>query len=95
MVFWKNYALPPFVAIISARTIARRPSSTLNLLCSKGRAAFISSSAAALKFASVAAFLLVASWARQESWYRARVVVPASVAIAAVGLFWTVQRTMF
>src|SRR4029079_8833730 len=41
------------------------------------------------------AFLLVASWARKESWYRARVVVPASVAIAAIGLFWTVQRVAF
>lgn len=38
------------------------------------------------------AFLLVASWARRRAWYRRRVVVPASLAIAAVGLFWTVQR---
>jgi hydrogenase/urease accessory protein HupE len=38
------------------------------------------------------AFLLVGSWARREVWYRSRVVVPASLAIAAVGLYWTVQR---
>ena len=40
------------------------------------------------------AFLAVGSWARGESWYRSRVVVPASLAIAAVGLYWTVQRAM-
>ena len=39
-------------------------------------------------------YLLVASWARHESWYRGRVIVPASMAIAAVGLFWTVQRVL-
>src|SRR5262249_20807644 len=38
------------------------------------------------------AFLPVGPWARREQWYRARVVVPASLAIAAVGLYWTVQR---
>ena len=27
-------------------------------------------------------------------WYRRRVVVPASLGIAAVGLFWTVQRVL-
>jgi hypothetical protein len=40
------------------------------------------------------AFLAVGSWARGESWYRQRVVVPASLAIAAVGLYWTLQRTL-
>jgi hydrogenase/urease accessory protein HupE len=40
------------------------------------------------------AFVAVGSWARGESWYRQRVVVPASLAIAAVGLYWTLQRTM-
>ena len=39
-----------------------------------------------------AAWLLVASWARRHTWYRWRVIVPASLAIAATGLFWTVQR---
>jgi hydrogenase/urease accessory protein HupE len=38
------------------------------------------------------AFLAVALWWRQREWYRGRIVVPASVAIAATGLFWTVQR---
>jgi len=40
------------------------------------------------------AFLAVGWWARSASWYRQRVVVPASLAIAAVGLWWTVQRVI-
>jgi len=38
------------------------------------------------------AFVLIGLPLRRESWYRRRVVVPASLAIAAVGLFWAVQR---
>ena len=38
------------------------------------------------------AYLLVAAWFRQRGWYRPRFVVPASMAIAATGLFWTLQR---
>jgi hypothetical protein len=38
------------------------------------------------------AFLLSAAWFRHEAWYRPRFVVPASLIIAATGLFWTVQR---
>ncbi len=41
-----------------------------------------------------AAFLLVGRWAGRQSWYRQRVAIPASCAIAAMGLFWTVQRVM-
>ncbi len=40
------------------------------------------------------AFLLVACWARMRPWYRNRVVVPASLLIAATGLFWTMQRVI-
>lgn len=39
-----------------------------------------------------AAWLLVVSWAERRAWYRPRVVVPASMAIALTGLIWTVQR---
>jgi hypothetical protein len=39
-----------------------------------------------------AAFLAVAMWHRHKPWYRPRVVLPASAAIAVAGLFWTVQR---
>lgn len=37
--------------------------------------------------------LLVTIWWRGQSWYRARVVIPASLLIAMVGLYWAVQRT--
>lgn len=38
------------------------------------------------------AFVAVGMWARARAWYRARVIVPASAAIAAVGLYWTIER---
>ncbi|UVC19442.1 HupE/UreJ family protein (plasmid) [Mesorhizobium onobrychidis] len=38
------------------------------------------------------AFLAVAQWFQDKSWYRTRFVIPASASIAATGLFWTVQR---
>jgi hypothetical protein len=40
------------------------------------------------------AFLAVGIWGRNKLWYRPRFVIPASAVIAAVGLFWTVQRVM-
>ncbi|NND48631.1 MAG: HupE/UreJ family protein [Rhizobiales bacterium] len=39
-----------------------------------------------------AAFVIVGAWFRHKSWYRGRITVPASVAIAAVGAFWFVER---
>jgi hypothetical protein len=41
----------------------------------------------------LAAFLLIGLPFRRKPWYRSRVVVPASLAIAAVGLYWAIQRT--
>lgn len=40
----------------------------------------------------IAAVALAVGWWRHRPWYHARVVVPASLAIAAVGLYWTVTR---
>ncbi|MBL8137731.1 MAG: HupE/UreJ family protein [Acidobacteria bacterium] len=40
----------------------------------------------------IAAVALAVGWWRDRPWYRARIVVPASLAIAAVGLYWTVTR---
>jgi hypothetical protein len=40
----------------------------------------------------LAAFVCVGMWARRSEAYRRFVVVPASIAIAATGTFWTVQR---
>lgn len=39
----------------------------------------------------VMAFLAV-GWFRKKDWYRAAIVVPQSLLIAAVGLYWTVER---
>jgi hypothetical protein len=41
------------------------------------------------------AFLFLALPFRSRSWYRQRIVVPASCLIAAVGLYWSVQRIFF
>jgi hydrogenase/urease accessory protein HupE len=41
------------------------------------------------------AFLLIGLPFRRKPWYRQRVVIPASLAIAGVGVFWTVQRVFF
>jgi hypothetical protein len=38
------------------------------------------------------AFLLIGLPFRNKPWYRRRVVVPLSMAIAAIGLFWAIQR---
>ena len=40
----------------------------------------------------IAVALATLGWYRRRSWYRARIAVPLSVAIAGVGLFWTVER---
>jgi HupE/UreJ protein len=39
------------------------------------------------------AFLLLASWARKKPWYRSRVIIPASILIGFVGLYWTIERS--
>ncbi len=40
------------------------------------------------------AFILVGLPFRNKSWYRRRIVIPGSVLIATIGLFWFVQRTV-
>lgn len=40
------------------------------------------------------AALLLWTWAKRESWYRTGIAIPASVAIAAVGAYWVVERTV-
>ena len=46
------------------------------------------------QLAVIAAAFAVVVGVRNRPWYRSRVVVPLSVAIAGVGLFWTVQRVV-
>lgn len=43
-------------------------------------------------FVIAVAFLLVGLWFGRKPWYRARIAVPASAAIAAVGAWWVVER---
>ena len=38
------------------------------------------------------AFLVVGKWFRDKPWYRNRIVIPISIAIAVVAACWTVQR---
>jgi hypothetical protein len=39
--------------------------------------------------------LLVVGWFRHKPWFRQRVAIPASLAIAVIGLFWAIQRIVF
>ncbi|MDQ3282709.1 MAG: HupE/UreJ family protein [Acidobacteriota bacterium] len=39
-----------------------------------------------------AAWLLIVSWAQAKPWYRRRLLVPASCAIAAMGVVWMIER---
>jgi hydrogenase/urease accessory protein HupE len=43
----------------------------------------------------IAVALLLVGWWRDKPWFRARVTIPCCAAIAAIGLFWTVQRIFF
>jgi hypothetical protein len=45
-------------------------------------------------FVIAVAFLLVGAWFRNKPWYRRAIAVPASAAIAMVGLWWVVERTL-
>ncbi|HVW19804.1 MAG TPA: HupE/UreJ family protein [Opitutaceae bacterium] len=40
------------------------------------------------------AFLLV-GWFRHRPWFRKRIAIPCSLAIAAIGIFWAIQRIVF
>ena len=40
------------------------------------------------------AFSLVAYWRRNALWYRRMIAQPASMAIALMGLYWTIQRLL-
>ena len=43
----------------------------------------------------VMAYLLVGIWFREKPWYRQRIIVPASLAISVIGLYWTYDRIVF
>ncbi len=46
------------------------------------------------QLAVIAGAALLVGWWRVQPWYRLRVVVPASLVIAATGLYWTVARVL-
>ncbi len=46
------------------------------------------------QLAVIAGAMLAVGSFRNRSWYRRRIVVPASLSIAAVGLYWVVSRTI-
>jgi len=41
------------------------------------------------------AYLLVGIWFRHKTWYHQRIIIPASLIIAAIGLYWTYDRIVF
>ena len=41
------------------------------------------------------AWFLFAKWFNQKPWYRKRIVIPISLTIAAVALYWTIERVFF
>jgi hypothetical protein len=43
----------------------------------------------------LAAWFLVGKWFNKKPWYRARIVNPLSIAIAAIAFYWTIERAFF
>ncbi len=43
----------------------------------------------------LAAFLIVGLWFGKKDWYRPMIAVPASAVIAAIGLYWSIERVFF
>lgn len=41
------------------------------------------------------AWLLIGNWFSAKPWYKKRVVIPISVVIAAIALYWTIERIFF
>jgi hypothetical protein len=44
------------------------------------------------QLAVIALAMAAIGWFRDRPWYRTRIAIPASILIALVGLYWTVQR---
>ena len=41
------------------------------------------------------AWFLIGKWFAHKPWYRKRIVIPISLVIAIIGLYWTIERTFF
>lgn len=46
-------------------------------------------------FVIISAYFLFGRWFAKKAWYRQRIVIPISVSIAAIALYWTIQRLFF
>ena len=40
-------------------------------------------------------YLVVARIFAKKEWYRSRIVIPSSLAIASIAMYWTVERILF
>ena len=38
---------------------------------------------------------LVLGWFRNKEWYRKRITIPASIGVALMALYWTIERVFF
>ena len=50
-----------------------------------------------VEFGQLAVILLAFlafGWWREQAWYRLRIVIPCSLFISAIGLYWTVERVL-
>jgi hypothetical protein len=41
------------------------------------------------------AYFLCSKWFAHKTWYRSRIISPVSMTIAAVALYWTIERSLF
>jgi hypothetical protein len=73
-----------FAGVLTSMGLPRREFATA-LVAFNGGVEFGQLSVLALAFLAV-------GWWRERNWYRRAIVIPASGLIAAIGLFWTVQR---
>jgi len=46
------------------------------------------------QLAVIAMAFLAVGWFRRRSWYRRRIVLPVSTAIAVIGLYWAIERAL-
>ena len=44
--------------------------------------------------AIAAAYLAIGAWFGAKPWYRSRITVPASAAIACIAVYWTIERVI-
>lgn len=43
----------------------------------------------------LAAWLLIGKWFRNKTWYKKRIVIPVSIVIGCIAIYWTIERSFF